>query len=182
MGRVLVACFGGQGLGRASGHYDINLERDQFGRESGEPLELPLGISVFDHEVTALDVPEVMQSLTEGLGQVATSGKAARQVAYSSDLGRLLGLASERFGEQGAGDSLNEPSALDHWGFPQVVCESGARRCGACGSRAGSMQELTSLAVRESTRVRARPTSLRRGVPTTPNMTKSGRRQELECS
>jgi len=45
------------------------LARDsnQFGRESGEPLELPLGISVFNHEVAALDVTEVTQSLTEGL-------------------------------------------------------------------------------------------------------------------
>ena len=49
------------------GHDDINLERNQFGRESGEPLELPLGISVFDHDVAALDVTEVTQSLTEGL-------------------------------------------------------------------------------------------------------------------
>jgi len=28
----------------------------QFGRESREPLELPLGISVFDREVVALDI------------------------------------------------------------------------------------------------------------------------------
>jgi hypothetical protein len=33
----------------------INLDRNQFGRKSGEPLELPLGISVFDHHVPALD-------------------------------------------------------------------------------------------------------------------------------
>ena len=31
------------------GQDDINLERNQFGRKSGDPLELPLGISVFDH-------------------------------------------------------------------------------------------------------------------------------------
>ena len=62
--------LGGQGLGCASGHDDINLERNQFGRASGEPLELPLGISVFNHDVAALDVTEVTQSLTEGLAQV----------------------------------------------------------------------------------------------------------------
>src|SRR5712692_4615210 len=63
-GRLL----GGQGGDCASaGHDDINLERNQFGRESGEPIGLPLGISVFDHEVAALDVTEITQSLTEGL-------------------------------------------------------------------------------------------------------------------
>ena len=46
------------------------LRRDQFGRKSGEPLDLPLGISVFNHDVAALDVTEVTQSLTEGLWQV----------------------------------------------------------------------------------------------------------------
>jgi len=48
-------------------HDDINLERYQFDRKSGEPLELPLSFSVFDHDVAALDVPEATQSLTEGL-------------------------------------------------------------------------------------------------------------------
>jgi hypothetical protein len=58
-GRLL----GGQGLGCASGHEDINLERNQFGRESGEPRRLPPGISEFNHDVAALDVTEVAQSL-----------------------------------------------------------------------------------------------------------------------
>ena len=88
--------LGGQGGECAWGHDDINLERNQFGRKSGEPLELPLGISVFDHDVAALDVTEVTQSLEEGLLQVGTSGQVGRQVAYSSDLGRLLGLGGER--------------------------------------------------------------------------------------
>ena len=52
------------------GHDDINLERNQFGRKSGELLGLPLGRSVFDHEVATLYVTEVTQSLTEGLCQV----------------------------------------------------------------------------------------------------------------
>ena len=54
-GRVL----GGQGMGGASGQDDINLERNQFGRKSGKPLGLPLGISVLDGEVATLDVTEV---------------------------------------------------------------------------------------------------------------------------
>jgi hypothetical protein len=54
-GRLL----GGQGVGCACGQDDINPERNQFGRKSGEPLELPLGRSDFIHDVAALDVTEV---------------------------------------------------------------------------------------------------------------------------
>src|SRR6266545_6002325 len=78
------------------GHDDINLERNQFGRKSGEPLELPLGISVFNHDVAALDVTEITQSLTEGLVLVGAGGEVGVQVAYSSDVGRLLPLSAER--------------------------------------------------------------------------------------
>ena len=91
-GRLL----GGQGMGRASSHDDINLERNQFGRKSGEPLEFPLGRSIFDHDVSALDLTVVTQSLKEGLCQVRGSGQVEHQVAYSSDLGRLLGVGDER--------------------------------------------------------------------------------------
>jgi hypothetical protein len=98
-------------------HDDINLERNQFGRESGEPLELPLGISVFNDDVTTLDVAEVTQSLTEGLGQVGVSGQVGRQEAYSSDLGRLLGVgrnrAEEPTEEKGDAEGEPQPSHLD---------------------------------------------------------------------
>ena len=59
---------------------DINLERNQFGGKSGEPLEPSLGISVVDHEVVALDVTGVTQSLQEGLSQgaVAAAGLGTR--------------------------------------------------------------------------------------------------------
>jgi hypothetical protein len=59
--------LGCQGGGCACGHDDINLDRNQFGRESGEPFELPLGSSAFDCDVAALEVTEVTQSLKEGL-------------------------------------------------------------------------------------------------------------------
>jgi hypothetical protein len=61
-----------RGCGR--GHDDINLERNQFGRQSGEPLGLPIGKSVFDHEIATLDVTELTQSLEEGLAQVGAAG------------------------------------------------------------------------------------------------------------
>jgi hypothetical protein len=104
--------FGGQGMGCAWGHDDINLERNQFGRESGEPLGLPLGISEFDHDVAALDVTEVTQSLEKGLSQVGGSGPVERQEAYSSDLGRLLG--GKWRGEKAASQSADERSPRAH--------------------------------------------------------------------
>jgi hypothetical protein len=109
-GRVL----GGQGLGCATGHDDINLERRQFGRESREPLGLPLGIPVFDHDGAAFDVTEVTQSLKEGLSQVGVSVMVGRQVAYSSDLGRLLGLDGERGGKDDSTQTADECSAGGH--------------------------------------------------------------------
>jgi hypothetical protein len=87
--------LGGQGVMCASGQDDINLERNQFGRMGGEPLELPLGISIFNHDVATLDVTEATQSLAEGLNQGGT-GQVDRQVAYSSDFGRLLGARGDR--------------------------------------------------------------------------------------
>jgi hypothetical protein len=83
---------GHRGEAAAGGRDDIDLERDQLGRESGEPVGLPLGISVFDQEVAALDVTEVTQALEEGLSGTGIAGRPAveRQPAYASDLVRLL--------------------------------------------------------------------------------------------
>jgi hypothetical protein len=105
--------LGGEGVGCACDHDDINLERNQFDRKNGEPLELPLGISVLDHDVAPLDVTEVTQSLTEGLGQVGI-GQAARQVAYSSDPGRLLRPGGERRGEEAASKGADEGPPVHH--------------------------------------------------------------------
>src|SRR5215470_20180191 len=98
-------------MGCAWGEDDINLERNQFGRESGEPLRLPLGIAVFNREVAALDVTEVTQSLEEGLKHVGGSGHIEGQEAYSSDLGRLLGLGGDWVEEptEEKGDAEGEP-------------------------------------------------------------------------
>src|SRR5207302_2094279 len=87
---------------------DVNLERNQFGRESGEPLDLPLGISVFNHDVAALYVTEVTQSLTEGLVPVGARGQVGRQVAYSSDLSRLLGVRGDRPPNRRAAEKSDE--------------------------------------------------------------------------
>jgi hypothetical protein len=55
------------GLDRARNHDDINLKRNQFCRQDGEPLQLPLGMSVFHHNIATFDVAEFTQSRTEGL-------------------------------------------------------------------------------------------------------------------
>jgi len=106
--------LGGQGGGCSWGHDDVNLERHQFGRKSGEPLGLPLGSSVFDHDVAALDVPEVTQFLTESLVRMGTTGQVGHQEDYSSDLGRLLGLGGEWPGEDAQREDSDECHTSDH--------------------------------------------------------------------
>jgi hypothetical protein len=104
--------LGAQGGGCApSGDDDINLERNQFGRKSREPLELPLGRSVFNHDVAALDVAEVTQSLEEGIPQVGVSARVELQEAYSRDLARRLRLGDERRGEEATRDDRNESAS-----------------------------------------------------------------------
>jgi hypothetical protein len=104
--------LGGQGGGGASsGHDDVNLERNQLGRKSREPLELPLGISVFDHDIAALDVTEGTQSLEEGPSQVRVSARVERQEAYSRGFGsRRLRLDREGHGEETEGANDERPS------------------------------------------------------------------------
>jgi hypothetical protein len=117
--------LGGQGRWcGSSGHDDINLERNQFDRESGEPLELPLGISVFNYEVAALDVTEVTQSLTEGLVQVAMMGQVERQEADSRNLGRLLGLGGERRSQRPKREPAEERAPVHHRMIPSARVSS----------------------------------------------------------
>src|SRR5262249_53876154 len=109
-----LGCFlGGHGRGCTSHHDEINLERDQFGRKSGKPLVLPLDISGFDHEVAALDVPEVTQSLAERLAQVRIQ-RGSRQQAYSSNLGCLLRLGGVRRGEEHRTRASEEGATLHY--------------------------------------------------------------------
>src|SRR5262245_59675170 len=75
--------------------YDnVDLERDQLSSRRGESIEV--GRPVFDEDVPALDVTEITHSLSEGLKDI---GLDVPQVAYSSDLPRLLRVASERRGD-----------------------------------------------------------------------------------
>jgi hypothetical protein len=100
--------------GACDRHDDLNLERNQFGRESGQPLDLPLRIPVFDQEVAALDVTKVAQSLKKEVSPLGGRDPAGRQVAYSSDLVRLLRLSGKRRSEEAASNSRDEGSALHY--------------------------------------------------------------------
>src|SRR6202008_4083013 len=95
-----------------SGHEHIDLERNQFGRKRGEALRLPLGISVFDHDMAALDAAEVTQPLEEGLVPVGPSGPVERQVAYPGNLARWLRVRGERRGEEAAGHAVDEAPSI----------------------------------------------------------------------
>src|SRR5262249_34199200 len=92
--------------------------------------ELPLSISVFDHDVSALDVTEITQSLTKGLGQVGATGQAARQVAYSSHLRRRLRTDHERAG--GGGKAEEEGGPQLHQGATLPMART-LRRAGERG-------------------------------------------------
>ena len=108
--------LGGQGIWCASGHDDINLECNQFGRKCGEPLELPPGITVFDHDVATLDITELTKSLTEGLAEMRRgSERIDRREAYSSDLGRLLRLGGERRRQRPEREPAEERAPIHYW-------------------------------------------------------------------
>ena len=66
--------LGSKGRERPAGHDDVHLEPEQLGREVGEPLGLPLRISILDDDVLALDVAEVAQPLAERLTDVLARG------------------------------------------------------------------------------------------------------------
>src|SRR5215475_9721498 len=107
-GRLL----GGAGHRCAADYDDINLERNQFCGEGGEPLVLSLGISVFNDDIATHDVPEVLESLEKGLADLG-NGRDAPKVAYASELGRLLRLGGERR-KQNRAHARKERAAIHH--------------------------------------------------------------------
>ena len=107
--------FGGQGRGRApAGHDQIDLESNQLGCKGWKSLDLPLGVSIFDHEVASLDVAEITQPLAEGLVQMEIRGLVERKKADSRELGRLLSIHDARH-RQPNRDPAQEPAPGHHW-------------------------------------------------------------------
>src|SRR5262245_21452491 len=72
---------------------------------------LPLGTSVFDHEVATLDPASTTQSLEKSLvpAWVGVGGAVCPQEAYSRDLGRLLRLGDERRKRETDSENDREP-------------------------------------------------------------------------
>jgi len=103
---------------------DIYLERHQFGRKNLELLGIPLGGSDLDDEVATLCVSELSHSLTEGIKQTRVGGvRVWVQVANSSDLGRLLGLA--------ASGAARRPLATVPMNLRRSITESPRQRAAA---------------------------------------------------
>ena len=66
---------------------DIHLEPDQFGREVGEPLQLPLGQALLQDESLALHIAERAQPLQEGFTLPRVRRKrASREYPYPGDV------------------------------------------------------------------------------------------------
>ena len=60
MGTVEVACLAAlAGPGRTVGQEDIDLQRDQFGRESGKAIVVSLGKLIVDGNIFSLFVAEL---------------------------------------------------------------------------------------------------------------------------
>jgi hypothetical protein len=95
--------LGGQRRGRARGYNHINLESNQFGRKSGEPLELSPGISVFNHDIPTLDIAVVAQPLAEGSVERGVRWRE-REKSNSVHLPGRLRPGGERRGQEATWD------------------------------------------------------------------------------
>jgi len=102
--------------GRARGKDGVDFHLNQFGREIGEPLDLPFRGAVLYHKVVVLDVSQLGKCLHQG--RLTSSGLARRrtgtQYADPPDLPRLLPLGGERPGEEAARERADERSAVHH--------------------------------------------------------------------
>ena len=96
----------------SEGNEHVDLDRRQLGRERGQALELPFGISVFDDDVATLDIADVAQSLVERFHRVGDSGAVGRQKTYSRDRGRLLGFSGARRSDDAPSNPANERSTV----------------------------------------------------------------------
>ena len=113
IGIVLVACLAALVAAGDAGDDDIHLQANEIGGERRQPLILPLGRPILDHDVLTFDVAQLAQPLPECF--VEERG----DVAQEPDLGglppRLLRLGGERRGEETASDDRHE-SASRHLG------------------------------------------------------------------
>src|ERR1700745_4299120 len=76
---------------RSVGHDDINVESNQLGRQSGEPVLMSICKAKFDVEVPAFDVAEVTKAIRKCVdGSDKLGGRRRAQVPDSGKPLRLL--------------------------------------------------------------------------------------------
>jgi hypothetical protein len=69
----------------------VDFKTDKLGRQGGKSFRLALSVAILDHDIPALDVAELAQSLSEGLVPDGLSrGRSARQDPDASRFHRRL--------------------------------------------------------------------------------------------
>jgi len=82
---------------RSGGHDDIDVESNQLGRQSGEPVLMSICKAIFDVEVPAFDVAEVTKAIRKCVdGSDKLGGRRRAQVPDPSKPLRLLRPCRER--------------------------------------------------------------------------------------
>ena len=93
--------------------YLIDVESDELGCESGEPILLAVGPSALVDDVPRLDVAEVLEGLAQGQrGRPIRRPSATGQETDSPRLGLRLRLGDQRGGEEATGQGLQECSPV----------------------------------------------------------------------
>lgn len=91
---------GGFQYHRSSGKYHVDLEPDELGRETRQPIRLGLRISPLDNDIASFHVAEIAQAFPESAVRIqprCPDGRVTeRQYADPRKLRRLLRLRGER--------------------------------------------------------------------------------------
>jgi hypothetical protein len=65
MGIVVVACFAASTASVPPSKYDVYVEADEVIRQLGKSLVVSIGVAVLEAKVLALDIPEIIESLSK---------------------------------------------------------------------------------------------------------------------
>ena len=86
---------------------------DEFGHEGRKSLRLPLAIAVLDDDIVPFHVPQLVQTLSEGLdpGRIRNKRASVEKTDPGHSLRRLLG-GGERHPEDAEGEQDYEPDRV----------------------------------------------------------------------
>src|SRR5262245_35880500 len=111
------------GLGRGGGrrHDDVHLEPDELVREGRQTIGLALRVSILNEQSSALDPPELAQSLAKSLKGtgIGRRGRSDGEIPYSVDLTRRLCADGQRRHCEAARDTADEGSSFHQPGIIQ---------------------------------------------------------------